>query len=122
MGSIESNRAFGGVGGKQQRPHPETYSSARINPPITFKAPWRVIGLEIIGDRELYVWFVDGTAGRVKFMPSFFEKEVFAHLADPVFFEEVDVRYGTVIWPGNIDLAPDAMHEAIQAHGEWVLQ
>lgn len=87
-----------------------------------FKAPWRVIGLEIIGDRELYVWFVDGTAGRVKFMPSFFEKEAFAHLADPAFFEEVDVRYGTVIWPGNIDLAPDAMHDAIVENGEWVLQ
>jgi hypothetical protein len=24
-------------------------------------------------------------------------------------------------WPGNIDLAPDAMYEAIKKHGEWVL-
>jgi len=26
-----------------------------------------------------------------------------------------------VIWPGEIDLAPDAMHEAIQAGGVWVV-
>jgi hypothetical protein len=29
---------------------------------------------------------------------------------------------GAVSWPGEIDLAPDAMHDEIEAHGEWVLQ
>lgn len=25
-------------------------------------------------------------------------------------------------WPGEIDLAPDAMHDAIKQKGRWVLQ
>jgi hypothetical protein len=46
---------------------------------------------------------------------------VFAVLADPKRFAEVFVDYGAVTWPGEIDLAPDAMHRAIQATGVWVL-
>jgi hypothetical protein len=46
---------------------------------------------------------------------------VFAALADPVRFEEVYVDYGVVTWPGEIDLAPDAMHREIKDKGEWVL-
>jgi hypothetical protein len=26
-----------------------------------------------------------------------------------------------VVWPGELDLAPDAMHAAIQKHGVWSL-
>jgi hypothetical protein len=26
-----------------------------------------------------------------------------------------------VSWPGELDLAPDAMHAAIREHGEWRL-
>jgi len=103
----------------QQRPHPATHSSARLGT-ITFRAPWRVLALEIIGEHELYVWFVDGTAGRVKFEAGFFSG-VFAHLKDQALFEEVDVVCGAVTWPGELDLAPDTMHDEIAAHGEWVL-
>jgi hypothetical protein len=120
MGSIEPGRPFGGVGGVQQRPHPETYSSARLNK-ITFAAPWRVLALEIIGPYELYVWFIDGVSGRVKFEHGFFHG-VFEHLKNQALFEEVDVVGGAVTWPGELDLAPDAMHDEIQKHGEWVLQ
>lgn len=27
-----------------------------------------------------------------------------------------------VTWPGELDLAPDAMYEHIKASGEWLLQ
>jgi Protein of unknown function (DUF2442) len=46
---------------------------------------------------------------------------VFAVLADPQHFAEVYVEYGAVTWPGELDLAPDAMHAEISAHGEWRL-
>jgi len=121
MGVREPKRAFGGVGGMQQRPRPDTYSSTSLNPPIVFKAPWRVLALEIIGDHELYVWHVDGTAGRVKFEESFFSG-VFAHLKDRALFEEVDVVCGAVTWPGELDIAPDAMHDNIETYGEWIVQ
>ena len=103
----------------QQRPRPETYSSGRLGI-ITFKAPWRVLALEIIAEHEIYVWFIDGVAGRVKFEAGFFQG-VFAHLADPALFEEVDVVCGAVTWPGELDIAPDAMHDQIAENGEWVI-
>jgi hypothetical protein len=46
---------------------------------------------------------------------------VFAALADPSLFAQVKLDYGAVAWPGDLDLAPDAMHAAIQQHGEWSL-
>lgn len=103
----------------QQRPRPQTYTSSRLGT-ITFRAPWRVLALEIIGEHELYVWHVDGTAGRVKFENGFFTG-VFEHLKDQALFDEVDVICGAVTWPGELDLAPDAMHDEIAANGEWIL-
>jgi len=46
---------------------------------------------------------------------------VFAALADPSLFAQVTLDYGAVTWPGELDLAPDAMHAAIQEHKEWSL-
>jgi hypothetical protein len=36
-----------------------------------------------------------------------------APLLDVQFFEQVFVDYGAVAWPGEIDLAPDAMYAQI---------
>ena len=47
---------------------------------------------------------------------------VFQKLQNPDFFNQVTVVNGYVSWPGEIDLAPDAMYEAIQKKGEWILQ
>jgi len=43
-----------------------------------------------------------------------------APLADVKFFEQVFIDYGAVTWPGEIDLAPDAMYAKIagQSIGE----
>jgi len=46
---------------------------------------------------------------------------VFAALADPSLFEQVKLEYGAVAWPGELDLAPDAMYAEIQKHKEWAL-
>ena len=71
-------------------------------------------------DFSLRVRFVDGLDGTVRFLPSFF-RGVFAHLKDAAQFAEVRVVDGVVTWPGELDLAPDAMHLAIKNAGEWVL-
>ena len=36
-------------------------------------------------------------------------------------FSAVGLEHGVVTWPEEIDLAPDAMYDAIKAHGKWVL-
>ena len=46
---------------------------------------------------------------------------VFAALADPFLFAQVRLDCGAVAWPGELDLAPDAMHDAIQERREWLL-
>lgn len=42
--------------------------------------------------------------------------------ADPSVFAQVDVELGVVTWPGEVDLAPDAMYREIKASGEWLVQ
>ena len=47
---------------------------------------------------------------------------VFATLRDPLIFQQAHISDGAVAWPGDLDLAPDAMYMAIKAQGEWVLR
>jgi hypothetical protein len=32
------------------------------------------------------------------------------------------VVLGAVTWPGEIDIAPDAMYQALRRDGEWVVE
>jgi len=41
---------------------------------------------------------------------------VFSALADPAPFGQVFVEHGAVIWPGGIDVAPDAVCAQTKAH------
>ena len=44
---------------------------------------------------------------------------IFAVLRDPVVFAKPAVKDGVVTWPGELDLAPDALYDEIRAHGRW---
>jgi hypothetical protein len=46
---------------------------------------------------------------------------LFEQLRDSSFFSRAAARLGAVEWPGEIDLAPDAMYDEIRSHGVWVL-
>ena len=81
---------------------------------------WTVISVNPLSNYELSVRFADGTEGRVCFEPSHLTG-VFEPLKSPDFFRKVRVENGVVTWPGEIDLAPDAMYHAIRQSGEWVL-
>jgi Protein of unknown function (DUF2442) len=69
----------------------------------------------------LHVEFSDGLQGDVKFLPTHFTG-VFEPLKNSNFFAQVRVEYGAVTWPGELDLAPDAMYDAIKRNGIWILQ
>ena len=84
-------------------------------------APWNVVKVEVAGPLTLWVEHRDGVAGHVRFLPSAL-RNVFEVLRDPAYFARVGIAHGAVSWPNEMpDLAPDAMHDAIAAHGEWVL-
>ncbi|MCX6590078.1 MAG: DUF2442 domain-containing protein [Acidobacteria bacterium] len=81
---------------------------------------WDVTEVNAERGHVLWVKFRDGVAGRVRFEPDFFVG-VFAPLRSPDHFEQVFIDMGAVSWPGDLDLAPDAMYREIKAHGEWRL-
>jgi hypothetical protein len=81
---------------------------------------WDVAEVKVVGDFALTVRFQDGLEGAVKFLPSFF-RGVFTHLAALPEFQKVQVVDGVVTWPGELDLAPDAMYAEIKRSGEWLL-
>ena len=80
-----------------------------------------VIQVKPLGYLRLAVWFKDGLSGEVELRESHLYG-VFEALKDPAVFRQVHCAQGFVEWPGEIDLAPDAMYDAIQAHGCWVLE
>jgi len=81
---------------------------------------WDVTEVKPEAHLSLSVCFEDGVCGKVRFLPSHLTG-VFTPLKQADFFNQVFINDGVVTWPGNIDLAPDAMHDAIQQHSEWVL-
>jgi hypothetical protein len=82
---------------------------------------WDVVSVEPIAPLELTVRFKDGTEGKVRFESSHL-KGVFEALKTPDVFRQARVESGAVTWPGEIDLAPDAMYREIKLAGEWVLR
>lgn len=97
--------------------------SAAVTPPIRPRMPWRVVEARQLDGFRLHVRFVDGLEGEVD-MSSLVRSPtagIFARLADPSLFAQVFVEYGAVMWPGELDLAPDAMHAEIKKQGKWVL-
>ena len=81
---------------------------------------WEVIEAKVIEHGCLYVRFADGLEGKVRFLPSAY-RGVFSRLLDPNEFEKVKVNGYFVTWPGELDLAPDAMYQEIAKNGECVL-
>jgi hypothetical protein len=97
--------------------------SASLNTEIAPRSPWRVTAVEALPGFRLCVAFADGLTGTVDLSRLVRSPKagVFKALADPSLFAQVKLDYGAVTWPGDLDLAPDAMHSAIQQHGEWSL-
>ena len=81
---------------------------------------YEVVSVKPIGGRRLAVRFADGLSREVEFHDSFF-RGVFEAIKDPGAFARVRCDQGFVEWPGDLDLAPDAMHAAIKERGVWVL-
>jgi hypothetical protein len=73
---------------------------------------WDVVEVKPEPDYRLFVRFQDGLSGYVRL-----KKEeltgALAPLNDPRFFDQVFIDQGAIAWPGEIDLAPDAMHAEI---------
>lgn len=103
----------------------ETDRAFEVAPESSHTVPWRVTSVTVLPEAHLEGTFVDGTSGKVD-MRAFLssgkvDSTVFEMLRDPAVFAEAQVVMGAIQWPGGVDLAPDAMYDAIQQSGVWVL-
>jgi hypothetical protein len=83
--------------------------------------PWRIKQVEVLPEYRLYVRFIDGLEGYVNMKNFLFSDHagIFVQLRDVELFSQATLVYGAVTWPGELDLAPDAMYDGIKATGEW---
>lgn len=90
---------------------------------IGYVTPWSVTAARPLADFRLEVKFADGVQGIVD-MAGFLAREcgVFKSLRDVSLFDQAYVDDGVVTWPGELDLAPDKMHEALCKAGVYVVQ
>lgn len=100
-----------------------TATEKNISPAIICTAPWRLTKVKPLEDYKLAVEFIDGTHGLVEMKERVLNSTtgVFAQLKELNTFNQVHLEYGAVTWPGEIDLAPDAMYDAIKLNGVWIL-
>ncbi len=77
---------------------------------------WRVLSAEALPGFQLSLEFQDGTRGKIDLtaLIQAGDAGVFESLRDPAVFNAVRVSHGAPSWPGDIDLAPDALHAAIK--------
>jgi hypothetical protein len=78
---------------------------------------WDVVEVKPEPGYSLLVRFKDGLSGRVQLRPEELTGAL-APLLDVEFFEQVFIDYGAVAWPGEIDLAPDAMYTQVASQRE----
>ncbi len=102
----------------------KTITKKNITPAIICRAPWRLTNVKPLANYKLEVEFTDGTSGLVDISHRIMSENagIFATLKDIDLFNQVYLEHGAVTWPGEIDLAPDVMHDEIQTYGKWILE
>ncbi|HVG84760.1 MAG TPA: DUF2442 domain-containing protein [Vicinamibacterales bacterium] len=88
---------------------------------VMARVPWHVVEARPLPGHLLYVRFADGVSGEVDMSTLVLSPRagVFAALADAEIFARVGLEDGAVTWPNGVDLAPDAMYDAIKSFGRW---
>jgi uncharacterized protein DUF2442 len=77
---------------------------------------WDIVEVRAEKNHSLWLRFADGVAGIVQLDPNEFIGAL-EPLRDLDFFGKVYVEHGAVSWPGEIDLAPDALYRELQKVG-----
>lgn len=69
-----------------------------------------VIRVEAKPDYKLFLEFENGEK-RVFDMTPYMDRAPFSQLKGSPLFGKAFVDYGTVVWPGNIDIAPETLYD-----------
>lgn len=69
-----------------------------------------VVSVEAQSDYTLFLEFENGEK-RVFDMAPLMDKKPFVALKPPSLFASARIDYGTVVWPGDIDIAPETLYD-----------
>ena len=67
-----------------------------------------IISVKTCDDYMLELVFENGE-NRIFDMKPFLDKKPFVKLRNSQLFSKASAQYGTVVWPGNIDIAPETL-------------
>ena len=70
----------------------------------------RIASVQAVPDFKLQLYFSNGEY-RCFDMAPYLNFPVYRRLENPGFFALARVDYGTVVWPGEIDIAPETLYE-----------
>ena len=62
------------------------------------------------GKYQLDVRFADGSSGKVDFAKYLEEGTVLSKLKDLAVFKDFGVKYGTIVWGEDLDIAPETLY------------
>jgi len=77
-------------------------------------APWKILRMIVLPNYRLELTFVDRSHGIVDLSDISFTG-VFESLIDLDYFARATLENGVVTWPCGVDIAPDALHEKVNA-------
>jgi hypothetical protein len=102
---------------------PFANSAPTLIPPVVCDHPDDVAEVQIESGHCLSVRFFDGVNGIVDLSALIASPNagVFAALRNESLFASATVVLGAVTWPNGLDLAPDAMHDALAKDRVWTL-
>jgi hypothetical protein len=69
-----------------------------------------VVSVKVLPDFQLELKFANGER-RCFDMRPLLEMKPWRRIASPHLFERAAVEYGTVVWPGEIDIAPETLYD-----------
>ena len=72
-----------------------------------------VVQVEVKRDYRLLLEFENGER-RVFDLSPYLNQEPFCRLKELPLFKQASVEFGTVIWPGDIDIAPETLYDRFQ--------
>ena len=75
-----------------------------------------VVSVNPGSDFQIDLEYANGERRRFDMRP-LLEMKPWSRIAAPALFSRVTVNYGTVVWPGDIDIAPETLYDDSVALG-----
>lgn len=76
----------------------------------------RITEVESQGELKLKIAFSDGLSGILDFS-NLLTGEIFSSIKDLAKFSTASIQYGTIVWEGDVDMAPEYLYSKMVEQG-----